>query len=53
VDLYFGPKAPAGTESNWIPTNPERGFELMALFYGPEKDFFDKTGKMGDAEEVR
>lgn len=53
VDLYFGPKAPAGKESNWIPTNPERGFELMARFYGPEKDFFDKTWKIGDVEEVK
>ena len=22
VDVYFGPKAPAGKESNWVPTNP-------------------------------
>ena len=24
VDIYFGPKAPAGKESNWVPTNAER-----------------------------
>ena len=29
VDIYFGPKAPAGKESNWVPTDPERKFELM------------------------
>ena len=29
VDLYLGPKAPAGKESNWIPTDPQLGFELM------------------------
>jgi hypothetical protein len=23
IDLYFGPKAPAGMESNWIPTGEE------------------------------
>ena len=25
VDVYFGPKAPAGKESNWVPTDPKRG----------------------------
>jgi hypothetical protein len=29
VDLYFGSSAPAGKESNWVPTNPQRGFEIM------------------------
>lgn len=53
VDIYFGPKAPEGKESNWIPTDPKRGFELLARFYGPEKEFLDKTWKMGDAEEVK
>jgi len=28
VDLYLGPKAPAGKASNWIPTDPARKFEL-------------------------
>ena len=25
VDIYFGPEAPAGKESNWVPTDPQRG----------------------------
>jgi hypothetical protein len=29
VDRYFGSSAPAGKESNWVPTNPQRGFEIM------------------------
>jgi hypothetical protein len=53
VDLYFGAKAPAGKESNWVPTNPKGKFELLARFYGPEKGFFDKSWKMGDVEEVK
>ncbi|MDH7461033.1 DUF1254 domain-containing protein [Chitinophagaceae bacterium 26-R-25] len=53
VDIYFGAKAPAGKESNWVPTDPKRSFELLARFYGPEKGFFDKTWKMGDVEEVK
>jgi len=35
IDVYFGPKAPAGKETNWVPTDPARKFELMARFYGP------------------
>ena len=53
VDVYFGAKAPKGKESNWIPTNPERKFEVLARFYGPEKAFFEKAWKMGDVEEVK
>ncbi|MCD9573799.1 DUF1254 domain-containing protein [Flavobacterium soyae] len=53
VDIYFGAKAPAGKEANWVPTDPKRKFELLARFYGPEKGFFDKTWKMGDVEEVK
>ncbi len=53
VDVYFGGKAPEGKQANWVPTNPQRGFEILARFYGPEKGFFDKTWKMGNVEEVK
>lgn len=53
VDVYFGAKAPQGKESNWIPTDANRKFELLGRFYGPEKPFFDKVWKMGDVEEVK
>ncbi|KAF2515896.1 DUF1254 domain-containing protein [Flavobacterium zhairuonense] len=53
VDIYFGAKAPAGKESNWVPTDPKGKFELLARFYGPEKGFFEKTWKMGDVTEVK
>ena len=52
VDIYFGPKAPAGTESNWLPTDPARKFELMARFYAPKKEFFDKVWKLPDVEKI-
>ena len=52
VDLYLGPKAPAGRESNWIPTDPARRFELMARLYGPKKELFEKQWKLDDVEEV-
>jgi hypothetical protein len=52
VDAYFGPTAPAGKESNWVPTKAGGRFEVMFRFYGPEKPLFDKTWKLGDIEKV-
>ena len=52
VDLYFGPKAPAGKKSNWVPTDPLRQFELMVRVYGPKKEFFEKAWSLPDAEKV-
>lgn len=45
VDVYFGPKAATGRESNWVPT-AGRDFEVLFRVYGPEKKFFDKTWKL-------
>jgi hypothetical protein len=52
VDIYFGPKAPTGKETNWVPTDPQRGFELMFRLYGPKKEFFDKVWVLPDVERV-
>jgi hypothetical protein len=52
VDVYFAPKAPAGKESNWVPT-AGRDFEVLFRVYGPEKPFFDKTWKLPDIEKVK
>ena len=52
VDLYFSSTAPAGNESNWVPTNAGGGFEVLFRFYGPEKPLFDKTWKLPDIELV-
>ena len=52
VDLYFGPSAPAGKDANWVPTKPQRGFELMFRLYGPKKEFFDKVWALPEVEEV-
>ena len=50
VDIYFAPEAPAGKESNWVPTDPKGRFEVLFRLYGPEKPFFDKTWKLPDVE---
>ena len=53
VDLYFGPKAPAGLESNWIETVPGRGLYPMFRFYGPKEGVFDGTWKLPDIELMK
>jgi len=52
VDIYFGPKAPVGKEANWVPTDPQRDFELLFRVYGPKKEFFEKAWILPDVEEV-
>ncbi len=34
VDLYFGPEASDGMESNWVQTIPDRGFFMYFRLYG-------------------
>ncbi|WP_276480988.1 DUF1254 domain-containing protein [Paraflavitalea pollutisoli] len=53
VDVYFGPRPPAGKESNWVPTDHNGQFEILFRLYGPEKALFDKAWKLGDVEKVR
>jgi hypothetical protein len=50
VDIYFGPTAPAGKESNWVPTDPKRPFEVMFRLYAPTKALFEKTWKLPDLQ---
>lgn len=49
VDVYFGPVAPTGKESNWVPTNG-RDFEIIFRLYGPQPTFFQKQWKLPDVE---
>jgi hypothetical protein len=53
VEVYFGPAAPAGKESNWVPTDPKRPFELLFRLYGPKKELFEKKWQLPDVEEVK
>ncbi|KAE9632794.1 DUF1214 domain-containing protein [Parasedimentitalea maritima] len=52
VDIYFGPDAPAGKESNWLPTDPKRRFFLLARFYGPEPSLLDSSFILNDMERM-
>ncbi|MDQ8035862.1 MAG: DUF1254 domain-containing protein [Pedobacter sp.] len=51
VTIYVGPKAPAGLESNWIPTTGLRPLPAMR-FYGGTQALFDKSFKLPDFELV-
>jgi hypothetical protein len=52
VDSYFGPQAPRGHESNWIKTDPTKGFFVVCKFYGPLEGYIEKTWKLNDFELV-
>jgi hypothetical protein len=51
VDLYIGPSAPPGLESNWIPTMGKELYLWLRL-YAPEEAFWNKTFKMPDLERL-
>jgi hypothetical protein len=52
VDIYFGPKAPAGTERNWIQNVPGKSWWIILRPYGPLKPWFDRTWQPGEIEVV-
>ena len=53
VDVWFGPKAPAGMEKNWVQTLPGKGWFMILRLYGPLEPWFDKTWKPGEIELQR
>ena len=50
--IWFGPKAPAGKEANWIQTVSEKGWFVCLRLYGPLKPWFDKTWRPGEIHKV-
>jgi hypothetical protein len=52
VDLHFGPVAPAGMESNWLPTLAGRGWFALFRFYAPTEPYFDRSWALPDIERV-
>jgi hypothetical protein len=51
-DLYFGPKAPTGKESNWVATVPGKGFFVILRLYSPKEAFFNQTWKPDDLKRI-
>jgi len=52
IDVYFGPKAPAGFEHNWVQTIPAKGWFVILRLYGPLQPWFDKTWRPGEIDEM-
>lgn len=52
IDVYFGPEAPEGHETNWVQTNPGEGWFTYFRFYGPTEAFFDKSWALPDIAKV-
>jgi len=50
TDIYFGPAAPEGKESNWLQTVPGKGWWTMLRLYNPEQAFFDKSWRPSEIE---
>jgi hypothetical protein len=52
VDIYCGPKAPAGLEKNWIPTVAGRNWFAYFRFYQPTEPYFDRSWPLTDFQQV-
>ena len=53
VDLYFGPKAPAGKEANWTQTVSGKGWFAYFRLYGPLEPWFAKSWRPGEITETK
>jgi hypothetical protein len=53
VDVYFGPKAPSGKESNWVQTVPDKFWFPYFRLYAPTQAYFDRSWPLPDIEKVK
>ena len=53
VDLYFGPKKPAGANANFVQTVPGKGWFTYFRLYAPTEAYFDRSWKLADIELVK
>ncbi|MGC5225375.1 DUF1254 domain-containing protein [Micromonospora sp. DT81.3] len=51
-DLYFGPVAPEGKESNWVETIPGKAWFQLFRIYGPLEAWFDQTWRLNEFETI-
>ena len=52
IDLYVGPSAPAGMESNCMKTVGQDGWFVLFRLYAPTEPFFDRSWALPDFEPV-
>jgi hypothetical protein len=54
LEIYMQAESPGpGKESNWVPTDPKRQFELMVRLYGPKKELLEKTWALPDPQQMQ
>ncbi len=54
TSIYFGPTQPAGVaRSNWIQTDPAKGWFTILRLYSPLESFFDKSWRPTEIELVK
>jgi hypothetical protein len=53
VDVYFGPKPPAGKESNWVETQAGIFWFPYFRLYAPTEAYFDQSWPLPDIELVQ
>lgn len=51
-DVYFGPKAPEGKESNWLETVPGKSWFTILRMYGPLAPWINQSWRPGEIERV-
>jgi hypothetical protein len=53
VDVWFGPKSPAGMEFNWVQTRPGENWHMILRLYYPLEALFSKSWMPGEIEELK
>ena len=51
-DLYFGPRAPEGWETNWVETIPGKSWFQLFRLYGPLQPWFDQSWRLNEFERI-
>ena len=52
VDIWFGPKDPAGKVNNWIQTIPGKDWTMILRLYGTLESKIDQTWRPGKLEVI-
>ena len=52
VDVWFGPSAPEGHESNWVQTVPGKSWNTLFRLYGPEQAWYDGKWRPSEIEVI-
>jgi hypothetical protein len=51
-DLYFGPVAPQGRETNWVETIPGKSWFPLFRLYGPLQPWFGQIWRLDEFQPL-